>query len=350
MTDRGDSGELEAPSTPPEPNERPEASPPASDRRDREESSASRSDVESSRRGDSWHLGDLDRLALTTLVLPLPWYLLSVGVVYWTSTLFVDEPWARTILGLWLLSGVVMLWRPIEERVATTFLQLRHPIQSESEKLASAWSAVTRDAHPESARFSLLIQESTDVSASGSGGRVVAVTRSSVVRSPHQLEAILAHELGHHPDGYSSIGAAGLWYSLPARAATWWIRNFGRMMQRAPAIGCLIAAFVSLGLLGVLLAAVITDHVPFALFGVGFVLLAPLLLAWVDRQGELNADRVAASRGYGRVLLEILQELHAENETPGSAGERGGGVLAGQPGVADRIRALERYLSRRSPS
>lgn len=315
----------------------------------RSEADSSPSDDKPQERLGAKPTAGVDALALAALLLPVPWYAWSVGIVYWVGTLLVDPPWARTVLGVWLLSGAVMLWRPIEQTVARVTFQLRHPIQSESDKLGAAWAAVTENAQMDSTSYSLLIEDSDDVSSSASVGRVVAVTQKSLKLPTPQLEAALAHELGHHLDGYSLLRAVGLWYSLPARATAWLIRNFGRIMHGVPVLGCLIAGFVLLSLLGIILTALIFDYVPLALFGIVLVLLAPVVLAWLDRLGEKNADKRAADRGYGPALLEILYDLHTrKNGSDRRVGGAGAGVLSSQPGVADRIRALEKYLSQKS--
>jgi Zn-dependent protease with chaperone function len=291
-----------------------------------------------------------DTTSTASLLLPVPWYFWSLGVLYLFAGFFVDQPWEWVVIGIWLLSAAVMLWQPAEDIVARVLLRRRRPTVRESQKLDAAWRAVSQKAGVDASKYSLWVEEVDSVNAFAFGSRTVSVTRWALsALPPRQLEGILAHELGHQlgPHGWSR--GVGFWYSLPARAAVRVLRAIGGAMQRMPVFGCLVAFFIGFCVLGMLLGALLFGYFPLQLFAVILALASPVILAWFDRLGEKNADKVAASLGYGPVILEALYRRQAQSlEADRDASGRRAALLSSHPSIADSIRSLENHLSQRA--
>src|SRR5690606_36051606 len=74
-------------------------------------------------------------------------------------------------------------------------------------------------------RYVLRVQRSNALNATAGAGHLVGVTVTALNLPPRYLEAVLAHELGHHLGGHAAIGLLHSWYSFPlrtvVRVATW---------------------------------------------------------------------------------------------------------------------------------
>jgi Zn-dependent protease with chaperone function len=120
------------------------------------------------------------------------------------------------------------------------------------------------------------------------------------------------------------------------------VRALGRLMRAVPAVGCLVIGFLLLGYLGVLLAVLTFDDsliLPL-LFLTPFV--APPILAWLGRREVLQADRRAASMGYGRTLIQVLYGWQFQHQQMlGRDASRRTQLMSSSPSLAERVRALE---------
>jgi Zn-dependent protease with chaperone function len=280
------------------------------------------------------------------LLLGLPWALWSFGVVAWISALLFDGVWAVLLVALWILSGLVIFWAPMEDYLAKYLFRLRRPTALEQRKLEIAWRAVCLRLNINPQYYKLWVEESDSINGFAMAGRSIAVTRWALnVLSPRQLQAVLAHELGHHRGGHPWAGLVAFWYALPGRALVALVRSAFRRAVQVPALGCLIGAVLFLGLAGLFLNSLWFHH------GFGWVfysmlpIIVPIPLAWFSRRGELMADQVAAQLGYARDTVAMLYDLQAQGEDVArrAAGWRGA-LYSTHPSVADRITALERYL------
>jgi Zn-dependent protease with chaperone function len=218
--------------------------------------------------------------------------------------------------------------------LAMALLRLSRPTDAEHAYLRSLWDTVTAAAGVDGSRYTLRIQESAQINAYAAGGHTVAVTRWSLqALPPHQLAAVLAHELGHHLGGHAWSLLLFSWYSLPARAVLRCARIVTRftltLLAFTSALGFLmVASFLAVG------ALVVVGGVPWLLL----LALIPPVLAAFARHGELRCDRLAAELGYGPALIEVLQ--HSAVDDPTSRR----GLLATHPTGSRRIRALEHHL------
>ncbi|MBS2967144.1 M48 family metalloprotease [Actinocrinis puniceicyclus] len=154
------------------------------------------------------------------IAIQLPGLLISAAVVWELAALGGTRFAIEVLLG-WLLSGLLVFVRSVEELVAARYMRLRRPDTYEQYLLAAAWERVCREAGVRPDRFTFWIEESNQANAFASGGHIVAVTRRALMRmDPGQTEAVLAHELGHHLKGHAWVSLLFFWYILPGRVAS----------------------------------------------------------------------------------------------------------------------------------
>ena len=289
--------------------------------------------------------------ALALIAIQLPSLLISAAVV-WELALLVDSRFALELLLGWLLSGLLVFARSVEERVAERYMRLRRPNTYERHLLVSAWERVCHKAGVRPETFTLWVEESVEANAFASGGHIVAITRRALTRmDPAQTEAVLAHELGHHLKGHAWVGLLFFWYALPGRLAC---RLFLFVLSRSVAFAARVPSLVSRSPLlpiGIIEAAVLFLLVALWLAVSLLVLASPVLLtvailpylqAAAGRQAEFQADLVALRLGYGPGLLKFFYQLRDTNsEVPLQRRDRRSRMLATHPSVERRIERLE---------
>jgi Zn-dependent protease with chaperone function len=278
-----------------------------------------------------------DASSLLAALMALPGFLASLLVMFLLGEALLPRvPWVVPVL--WMLSGAAIFAAPVESAISRLVLDLRRPTAAELRILASPWRAVCRAAGVDGARYVLLVEDVNELNASASGGRTVAVTRSALRLQPSHLEAVLAHELGHHLAGHTAVSALAWWYALPARAAAYLI---GLAVRFVVFVGRIFAAFGNgIGALVSLMTALML-LLMLTLFSF-WLILVPLtapLLAWASRLGEFRADRTAATLGYGPVLIEALHLMTAGHSRPTGLRAR---MLATHPSHGARISRIER--------
>jgi STE24 endopeptidase len=251
-------------------------------------------------------------------------------------------------LGLWLLSGLVVLYPRIEEHFAARFHHLRPASVMDLQILGPAWWQVCAVAGIDPNKFRLWIYEGPETTAPITAGNTVAVSHWSLYnlgsrrgRSPH-LEAVLAHELAHHLAVPRFVSLAIFWLSLPAR-----ITGAAIMAGlKNPVLSIVVKLVLGLLVLGVLLVWFFTG-LSFYIVMMLSPLVAPIVVPWAARAEEMYADRVATDLGYGVLLVQIFSGREAQR---GIAGERVSrrGLGSQQPMESARLRALEKRLTRLS--
>ncbi|TDD43384.1 peptidase M48 [Kribbella antibiotica] len=289
------------------------------------------------------------RLGLSTAALVLaavPWLFWSFAVVSWIVGLL-GFSWGWILIAAWLASGPVVLVRPVEEFLARYLFRLRLPTLVEEQRLRPIWQQVLGRAGLSEQRYQLWIQEADEPNALPTPGHTVAVTRWALYNlPPSHLEAVLAHELGHHAAGRDWLSLLSFWYSIPARCALIGIRALGRLMKTVPAVGCAVIGFVVIGYFGVLVAVLTFDDSLVLPFLFLTPLVAPPILAWLSRREVFQADRRAAAIGYGATLIQVLYGWQVQHQQMlGRDGNRRWQLMSSTPSPPERVRALEKLTS-----
>jgi Zn-dependent protease with chaperone function len=287
--------------------------------------------------------GRIEVSAAETLLSMAPWLFWSLIVVSWIASI-IGFGYGWILVGLWLLSGAVVLVRPIEDFIARHIFGLRQPTIVEHQRIEPVWRQLAERARVDPARYSLWLQESEEINALPTPGHTIALTTWSLYTLPGtHLEAVLAHEVSHHLGGRDWLSLLSFWYSIPARCALWSVRGLARLMKAVPAVGCVVVGFLTLGYLGLLLTILIFDEsfVLPLLFLTPFV--APPILAWLGRREVSRADRRAAAMGYGAALVQVLYGWQFQHQGMlGREASRRSQLMSSAPSIADRVRMLER--------
>ncbi|TDD23620.1 hypothetical protein E1218_17690 [Kribbella turkmenica] len=283
-----------------------------------------------------------DVSAATTLLVAVPWFFWSLVIVLWISNVF--GSWNWILVGLWIVSGAVTFFHPVEDLIARYLYRLRRPTAVEEQRLGQAWPQVIHRAGIDSGRFSLWIQESDDVNATPTPGHTVAVTRWALYTLPAtHLEAALAHEVSHHMGGRAWLSLLNFWYSIPARCALFGVRALVQLMKKVPAVGCAVVGFLILAYSGILFAVLTfgDGYVTALLFVTPFI--APPILAWLNRWQVKQADRRAAVMGYGATLIQVLYGWQMQNQQMfGRETSRRAQLISSTPSLVERIQTIER--------
>jgi Zn-dependent protease with chaperone function len=229
---------------------------------------------------------------------------------------------------------------PVEHVLARVILGLRRATPEQGAVLDRAWGAVCDEAGVRADRYILLVQRSGALNATAGAGHVVGVTANALSLPPRQLQAVLAHELGHHLGGHAVIGLLHAWYGWPLRTVIRLVSALARVGTVAVALTRPLSAF--LGLLALPLLAVSCAG---QLLVVAVALPAAAATV-VMRRSELRADATAVRLGYGAELLGLYRAWAAQ-EPPRPRGWR---VVQAflrdtHPRFEVRVRALERALA-----
>jgi len=283
--------------------------------------------------------GRPDLSAVLSIVLAVPVVASSLLVLALLGKL-VWSPGFWVVPAGWVVAGAITFVPAFEHFLLPLVFGMRSPTARELARLTPCWQAVCAAAGVDSGRYRLWVERSHELNAFAAGGRTVAVTRTALDLPQPSLEAILAHELGHHLAGHTRISLFVWWLELPARILTRLVRLLALVVpyvgRAFAAFGRSVAVLVTVLLsLGILTALAFLDP---------WLLLAPLLgpvLAWSKRLGEYRADLMAARLGYGPELIGLLKEwitLHRGDER-----RLWTRLLAGHPAHIDRIKRLKEH-------
>jgi len=236
---------------------------------------------------------------------------------------------------VWTLSGALVLVRPIETFVGRLLFRLRRPAREELNRLTPIWLGVCRRAGADPGRYLLRVEQGETLNAFAIGGHFVAVTRAALRLPDDMLEAVIAHELGHHRYLHPVATGLGWWYGLPFQAADWLLRRirlttaflarvfaYLRAGSRDGGIDGLLGLLAALVVVGALVVAGVA-----AVLILGVVWLPLALLVWtsrllsaaLSRAAEYAADRHAVELGFGPGLtrmLELLQQTEQRSLRP----------------------------------
>ncbi|MER6736442.1 M48 family metalloprotease [Streptomyces puniciscabiei] len=298
-------------------------------------------DLEYRHRGARLHVAEhqrgADATAIGRLAVQLPGALVSLALVSSLALGLFGSVVGTLVIVAWVASGLLVFHRPTELAFARHVRGLRPPTQEERARLEPIWHEVTARAGIEPGTYELMVENSEKLNAVAVAGHVVGVTTYSLNRIPSSnLAAVLAHELGHHTGGHAWAGLLGYWYSLPGRIAWAMTRGLARFAIAVASFFSMAATgFLILFMALVAVAAFVTAWylaIPLA--------LAPYLLAYAGRRGELRADQQAAELGFAHQLAEVLHHFQTEEAATKAAlaaqGRKQGRKLK-QPGILDRL-------------
>lgn len=279
-----------------------------------------------------------------TAVLAVPTVALSALLVFVVERC--AGPWVAAVLGgIWVFAGVVLFdaaWFTPNRQSWAAFYGFRKAIGRESEILTAAWENVTRAPGLDGWPYSLWVQQSASLNAYAAPTRIVAVTSWAIVTlRPRRLEAVLAHELGHHVAGDQRLRLLAAWSAIPGTVVKRLAAAAGRPFGALGRAAIVIRFVLALGLLAALYFVLAdTTGRPVALSLCALFAVEPLTAAARSRRAEFAADRFATDLGYGRDLAVALRRWQRDYSPPT-------GLLAvrlrwygGHPPIADRLRAL----------
>jgi Zn-dependent protease with chaperone function len=123
--------------------------------------------------------------------------------------------WAMWAVAVWTAVGFLSWTRQVEGLFAKWTLKFREPLKAERAVLEPAWANVCAKAQIDPSNYDLWIDDDPELNAAAAGAHIVGVTRGALTFPPQQLEAILAHEYGHHVGGHVRVLSLQLWYVLP---------------------------------------------------------------------------------------------------------------------------------------
>jgi Zn-dependent protease with chaperone function len=278
------------------------------------------------------------RVSGTTLLLLVPLVpLVLFGVARAAAPasligLFFDDPWNYALFAaLLVLAGAfLMAWKPFEAWAARVLFGMRPPTPEERAQIEPPLERVAARAGIEPGRLLLRVEEASKVNAYAGAGHILCVTTGALGFDERQLEAVLAHELGHHRELHPAITGLAWWLSLPAvplKAALRFLRLLiGAIVQR---LRGLLRPFAYL-IVGVLWLVTIQL--------LWLVWVADVLSAAIARRTEFVADGWAVEWGYAPALLDAYEELGAVDDPPGRLAK----LMAQHPPMTERVARIER--------
>jgi Zn-dependent protease with chaperone function len=247
--------------------------------------------------------------------------------------LFDDPVGFGVVAGVVSLTGAALLFlRPLEVAVAEVIGgPARDPTAGERQRLDRLLARVGARARMEPKRLIVRVQVQPGPNAAAGAGHLLFVTTGALALPDEQLEAVLAHELGHHRGLHPVLGAVVWWLRLPGAA----LEAVYRLLRRA-----VQATSARLGALGRLLAApLLVLLLIWQVLVMWIFYLGELLAAWAARVSEHEADSAAARWGYATPLASAYAALAAHEPEPTDRLRR---LTADHPPLSARIEALSR--------
>lgn len=262
--------------------------------------------------------------------------------------------WEPLLLLGWLASAAAVFTPAGERAVVRWACGFMRPSARQRAQLEPAWRQVLARCQVDPGEVDLYLQRSRAVNAFAAGGRSVALTTGAQADfgKPHrvqhpehapssaQVEALLAHELGHWAGNSTRIGLVTAWLAAPWRFASRLFLALGlafagrqpRRLLALLAVAAVVVAVIQVVQHGQSTVAAVL--ICLAVAGVA----CPLADAALSRRDEYAADRYAAAAGYGPALAAALARLGdgSEHRRPGLL-ER---LTTRHSSVAQRLDAL----------
>jgi Zn-dependent protease with chaperone function len=213
--------------------------------------------------------------------------------------LLFDRPVDFALAATALVFGgaVLMFVPPVERRLAGVFAPSREPTPEERERLERLLAELGQRSRIKTGRLILLIQRSEQLNAAAGAAHLLFVSEAAVLLPDPELEALLAHELGHHRGMHPIVTAVVWWLSLPGEALAWAYRGLRGVVLRLSHRVRLLA----------LAAQVLMIAWQIAVMWLYYV--GKLLALRAARVSEYLADRAAADWGYAHQLTTLYTSL-----------------------------------------
>lgn len=190
--------------------------------------------------------------------------------------------------------------------------------------------------------FHLMVEDAGTVNASAVGSNLVTVTSAALHGLPDPLlEAVLAHEVGHHFGLHPVVCVVELWLGRPLR----WAHRL--LIAVHNLLATLSRWSKDSYLLVLMFVAVLTLRA--AVFVLDAVVRSALaVLLFLGRRGEYRADNVAVKLGYGPGMLAVLADFERDEAAMLAARperrELGSDMWDTHPPLAKRIAKIQKRL------
>lgn len=250
---------------------------------------------------------------------------------------------AAALLVVWWLPAPLFFARPAQRLVAARLLGCREPVAHEAARLAGPWASVLRRAGIPEGRYRVVVCDVDDVNAMATGGYVVAVTSLALQRlQPRELEAVLAHELGHHLNLHMVPRFLRVQLMIPVRAVRLVYRLVWGIFRATTRVAAVVGHWMSII---VMLAAFLVALWVFGLWAVPalFALIGLGLGRIVSDHDEYEADRTAVNLGLGPQLLSVLETFL---QRPRPAQPRTEQIFGMRPLIVRRTERLRAAVAR----
>jgi Zn-dependent protease with chaperone function len=244
--------------------------------------------------------------------------------------LLFDRPAEFALAATVLVFGgaVLMFVRPIELRLARVFAPSRQPSPAETERLGRLLIGLGQRSRIKTGRLILLVQTSDQLNAAAGAAHLLFVSDEALRRPDPQLEALLAHELGHHRGLHPILTAMVWWLSLPGEALAWPFRALRNVVFR-------LSHRVRPLAFAARLVLIVWQVSVMWMYYVG-----KLLALRAARVSEFVADKAAADWGYAKQLTSLYASVH-EAPARGLIARLG----AEHPPMHQRIERLAAWLA-----
>ncbi|UJW36927.1 M48 family metalloprotease (plasmid) [Saccharothrix sp. AJ9571] len=217
------------------------------------------------------------------------------------------RPATWVLLVFWWAPFPVMLIPAVQRNIAASRFGGRQATTAERDRLVEPWRRVRDRAGLPQGRYRVFVVNEAGVSAHASAGRGITVTVDAIAQAgPLELEALFAHELGHHLRWHLVPALVVWWMQLPV-ALAWSLVRWSWKLLRA------MGKFVTFraGLLLQVLAIMLMVLIAFVMA----VLAVPALVGKLCESlaelaagtAEHEADRVACELGTAEALLRMLE-------------------------------------------
>ncbi len=246
--------------------------------------------------------------------------------------LLFDEPLGfAAVAAVTAVVGAVLLLIPRMELIVARPMAgpSRPPTEAEQARLGPMLERLGAQAGIDPGGLIVRVQQAPGINAGAGAGHLLFLTDGALALPDERLEAIVAHELGHHRGLHPVLTMVVWWLSLPGVA----LASVYRLLRRA--VGALAARLGGLGrLLGVPLLVLL---VIWQVTVMWLYYLGELLTQRAARVSEYEADATAAGWGYAAPLTAALRDAGGHELEPEGRLDR---LRADHPPLEERIERL----------